>query len=375
MVAAQLAESAQQQHLTLQAMQQAMLDQMALQMAPMLDMVNAATRRAETDKLDLESSDREAARGQEVIAHLERLRLADEQKHEQALLAEQARVNTVLPPRTLQPDAEARLRGGKARMPGRMDDFRRLMENTGDLSEDQILQLEGVLGRGHQVTPSPVSVPLSLWGVEASQAPRSAPALFQRLQQQGIAPMSDSEKAVRSVLSVFKLAGEKETKKESEVKTYDDFYDLILKSKCLTRDAHDKDPTSYWQMDWHFKSVHHLNSMYGWKVAGDYHTRVMTEWQDGDLVVDAMVDTEENRRGNIEGALHQRAFLVAMQLQRGSAAKARAVGGAQGSGSGAATRQQSTDTLCSFCNWWFPAGKKHQTSNCNKKKAAEAAKP
>ena len=68
----------------------------------------------------------------------------------------------------------------------------------------------------------------------------------------------------------------------------------------------------------------------------------MKEWAGGNLDLDAIVQAREFVRGDVEGALHLRAFMMAMQLagsshKKGAAAK-----------TGTSKRQHPTDTWCKF---------------------------
>lgn len=289
---------------------------------------------------------------------------------------EQARVDAILPPTTLRPDAEVRLRGGEQRVNARMDLARRLMQGTGDLSEDDIEKYNEVLLRSHQVSPTSLTrtlpaaraavAPLSVWGVEAAgQASRVAPALFGHLQQHGLAPPAPSEVLMRSMMNVFKAAGDKEAKKAADLSSFQEFVAFMGKAKVLTREYHDTEPDSYWAMDWHYKSVVHINCVDGWPAAGEYNRRVMEEWQDGFLDVDSMVMTEECRRGNVEGALHQRAYLLAIQ-HFGSTRKVKA--GVSKGGNyqtlGTKAREHPTDNYCQYHALYFAAGLKHSDSTC-----------
>ena len=57
-----------------------------------------------------------------------------------------------------------------------------------------------------------------MWGAEEEEkAARSTPGLFARLQQNGLAPASPGEQAMKSIMQVFKAAGDKETKKAAEI--------------------------------------------------------------------------------------------------------------------------------------------------------------
>jgi hypothetical protein len=275
---------------------------------------------------------------------------------------ERARVQEALPDRVLQPDIEARQRGGQARYASRMEIIDRLRQNTGDVTAKEMAEIGSILQLGHQVSslpPPSSSERLSLCGVgvEAS-AERSASSLFAKMQEQGLAAPSPGEEALRAVQKVFKLAGEKESKKVTALTSYMEFVEFMRKAKVLTREAHEKDPESYWQMQWHDQSMKHVYTQWGWATALCYHTQVMKAWQEGFMDLPSMVDTEECRRGDVAGALHQRYFMVALQT---TGAKPRSTK-AQGD-------KPATGIWCTFCN--KSAG--HLVGVCRMKKKHDEA--
>ena len=191
-------------------------------------------------------------------------------------------------------------------------------------------------------------------------AERSAPELFAHLQREGLAAPSPGDAAAAAVHKVFKLAGEQEAKKATSVASYSEFVEFMRKAKVLTREAHESDPESYWQMRWHKESVEHLYTEWGWDTASIYHREVMTSWSEGFLDLPSMVDTEECRRGNVAGALHQRFFMCALQAT-GVKPKRKQAQHAQATGN---------LLFCTFCK------KKgnHVVKDCRSKDRADAAK-
>ena len=293
---------------------------------------------------------------------------------------EQARVDEAFPPRELHPDAEARLRGGAQRMDPRREMARRLLANTGDLTEADLLQYEAILARGHQVghtpsfpsppLPSPHVAPPSMWGAEEEEkAARSTPGLFARLQQNGLAPASPGEQAMKSIMQVFKAAGDKEAKKAAEITSFEAFVAFLTKARVLTREYFDSEPDAYWAMDWHFKSVTHIFCIDGWPAAGEYNRVVMKEWHEGFLDVEAMVTSEENRRGHVEGALHTRAHWLAVQRfgTKRTTGTGTKKGGERLGDYGSDKKRNPTDTWCAGHKKFYLVGSIHSTTSCRAK--------
>ena len=295
---------------------------------------------------------------------------------EQVEEKERRRINQLIPPKELLPDRNARPRGGRQRLPMRLEIIERLRAQKGEMTLDEVQELKEALELGLQVPPASSShqippVGLSVWGVEAeASASRSAPGLFGHLQQHKLAPPTPGEAAVTAISQAFKLAGDKESKKISSVKSFKEFIEFVRKSKVTSRAMFDQDPESFWQWQWHMQSVTHVFTEHGWAVACEYHIRVLKSWAEGFLDLSSMVDTEECRRGDVEGALHQRVFLMALQLK----GKAGGAGGAAADRSGFAgkTRKANADdTYCNFCQKWYPAAAGHASTTCRKKQFAD----
>ena len=330
--------------------------------------------KAKTDAMHVEASldaaaKRDAIAAKADMAAAEAARL---QGVEAAEAKEQQRINSVTAPRELLPDQDARLRGGKQRLPSRMEIIERLQARKGEMTLDEVQELKEALELGLQVPFSPHPIPpagLSVWGVEeeASET-RAAPGLFNHLQRHKLAPQTPGEAAVTAISQAFKLAGDKEAKKIAAVKSFKEFIEFVRRSKVTSRAMYDKDPESYWHMQWHVQSVTHLFTEHGWPVACEYHVRVLKSWAEGFLDLSAMVDTEECRRGDVEGALHQRVYLVSLQLKgKGGTGGASSTSGSAGT----ARKVNADDTYCNFCQKWYPASASHESSTCRKKKFAD----
>ena len=238
-------------------------------------------------------------------------------------------------------DYEERLRGGEQRFRPRMEVIERLRQNTGDITIEEKEQLSTLLGLGHQVELSPSATtqqhvrvsshPLSLRGVaESSRAAQSAPDLLQHLQDHGLAPVHPGDAAVAAIHKLFVYAGEKEAKKAAAITSYPEFVEFFRKAKVVTREMHDTDPESYWAMLWHSQSVQHIYCEHGWAVAGEYHRRVMKAWMEGFLDASSFVETEEFRRGDVEGALHHRILTISMHCKTSTSSGSTTRGGTPG---------------------------------------------
>ena len=293
-------------------------------------------------------------------------------------------------PRTLAPDLDARLRGGKQRLSTREAMLERLMTDSKNITDDERRALVELLEVGHQVhapvssafssppgafssSPAQHAHPLSSVGMGvAMRGVQAQPALFQRLQENSLAPPGPGETAMLAAKKMFKLEGEKESKKAAAVKSYPEFVELMRKARVCTRDMHDADPDSYWAMQWHHQSVTHLHTNYGWAVANKYHTAIMQQWQEGRLQLAAYTETEECRSGDIEGALHLRNFLMATCGKGGEyQSTTKKTGYNNGLGSGSKTKDGPDWTWCAHCSCYFPPTSHHKTSSCRKKKAAD----
>ena len=100
-------------------------------------------------------------------------------------------------------------------------------------------------------------------------------------------------------------------------------------------------------------AMQYLYCEWGWDTASVYHQLVMEAWKEGFMDLSLHVDTEENRRGDVGGALHPRFFQVALQT---TGAKPRAKKGKGGA----------AQAKCGHCQH---VG--HTIAQCRKKKAED----
>jgi hypothetical protein len=199
-------------------------------------------------------------------------------------------------------------------------------------------------------------------GEAAAAQHRSAPRLFEHMQAQSRAHLSaPGEEALLAITQAFRRTGAQDAKKALP-KNFSEFVEIMRKAKVLSRDAFEKDPEAFWQMMWHSQSVQHLYTEYGWDMAAEYHRLVMEAWGEGHLDLPSFVDTEENRRGDVAGAVHPRFFQVAMNATNAKP-KTKATG---------VTASATLKTKCTFCH-----SQGHVRAECNKlakqQKEAKAA--
>ena len=217
------------------------------------------------------------ARERQDAAELAQAR-AQETARAQVQEQEAARVQRALPARDLRPENETRLRGGAQRLEARRLCIERLQKN--DFTPEEIEGMADVMGMGAQVNPRTIAAAhsaalhkrVSLFGMAGmEQSQRAAPHLFEHLQRSDLASAQAGFAAQLAVEKMFKLTGDKEAKKATAMESYAEFVEFMRKSKVLSRNNHEKDPESFWQMHWHSQSVQHLYVNYSWPIAYDYH--------------------------------------------------------------------------------------------------------
>jgi len=186
---------------TLEAMEAMLATSQQQMMASLGPMFKTLFDSQEATRVTADQRKAEDAEDERLTQAVEEFKAQEDLRKGLAQSREQARVDNVLPPSHLRPDAEARMRGGAQRINPRMDLAELLKDNTGDLTQAQVERLAAVLQRNSKVDlfPSPSVSPLSVWGGQrAGEATRSSPALFGHLQQHGLAPPAQSEVVVRS---------------------------------------------------------------------------------------------------------------------------------------------------------------------------------
>ena len=275
-----------------------------------------------------------------------------------------------LPPRGSAPDEERKVRGGAARLQGRTEVLARTALSRQDITQAEYDRWCEAFARGQQVNLDP-SPAFALWGSGQAalkgpgEQPVQALRVLQSLQRSGMAPISAADADAMALQRVFKSLAEKEAKKSLLVKSFKDFHSYMAKNKLLTQSAHEEDPEAYWQMQWLFQSVMHLNLEHGWPVAQAYYKELVRLWSEGFLDLDTMVLSEDFRRGNIVGALHLPTFMMAISGKKASSGS----GSGSGTTTGTTEKEDSTDTWCEEHQLFFPAERAHDTARCASRKA------
>ena len=331
------------------------LDALLAKLEPMLS--GMTTRAGEAEEA---AGKAEKALAAQTAQHAHALALrdaaaqADRDKRAAALAAvEQKSLETALPSATVAPDAAFRPRGGEERKVLRVEELKRSGLGRGALTEDQFARFEQALALGSQVSPSPSGAGVTGVGV----GPRSAANLFSMFQKEGLAEVEGPAAAQKMVLDVFKAHAKKEAKKATKPSSYKEFYESIVKMGKLTRESMESDPDSYWQVLWLKDSVEWLSIKYGWTVAQEYYERVTELWAKGFIDLNAHVDTEDCRRGYVEGALHLPSYQAALRFWTPATSSSSARGAQHGS----RTRVNPDDT---WCGWkthkkYYPKSKNH----------------
>jgi hypothetical protein len=169
---------------------------------------------------------------------------------------------------------------------------------------------------------------------------------------------------------------EKSLKTAATPSSYFDFVVGWRKVGLLSRQVHDSNPEYFWQMYWHHQSVEYVYTRHGWPVAAEYHRQVMELWSQDFLDPSSRVDDYEFSRGNVQGALHQASYLLAVNKLGGKGS----LGGGNGSGKGGggvpgtASKASADDTFCAEHQLWYPKSAGHAWSWLTKTGSCGVAK-
>jgi hypothetical protein len=290
---------------------------------------------------------------------------------EQAAAAEAAKLAQLAAPlllnRGVPIDEEKRLRGGEERRPGREKEVERHLLETGAVTAEEYAKIKAVLAEGSKV-PNPS---LFEFYSDVASDGRQGAGLFAKLRREGITAPSDvssSSALLDTVVRELTDRSVKEGKKGTiKFKSFEEFYTKFVSLKLMGPRLAESDSQTYWQVDWHVKSVTLVFTKYGWPCAGAYHDRVMEEWTEGLLDLDSFTSSQEFMGGHLAAAVHKDALLGArIDFPLPSKNKG---GGHAGSG-GATAKAKTTDTWCEHHKLWWPAGSKHDTKSCRAKGGA-----
>jgi hypothetical protein len=246
-----------------------------------------------------------------------------------------------------------RLVGGKQRLGHRLDTL------GGELEDDEFLRMSETVTLGVKVPPRARA--RLLRGTQSHNGSRITDMLMDAgLMELGGghgARIFAQEDLLDSVGTV--LTEKQRVRKGAAAKPFASFNKLFLKYSevgFFSRDLFESDPGSYWSIDWHFKCVTWMDRKYGWRVAGEYHERVMARWNRFDHAERA--SSLDALAGDWEQACNRdilMSVLVDPDVQ--SAPRAR-------SAAGTLEKVNDDDTWCSFHKRWFPKSANHNSHSC-----------
>ena len=281
----------------------------------------------------------------------------------------------VLAPRGPAPSGpEKRMIGGQARLASRVAS----MERSGDLEEEELKDFASALELGAKVSPR-----TRARFVRGTRT-HAGSVVTDMLMSEGLLPPGGGQGGVMAAKEDFfdsmgqVMTERKAVRRKAAEKPFPTFNKLFLKFSDMgffSRDFHASDPGEYWAMDWHFKCLTWMDRKHGWKVAGDYHARVMNRWNRFDRA--AYADSIDARAGDWEQACQRDIYLAVLLDPDVKSSRAR-------SSAGTLERVNDDDTYCEHHKRWFPREDNHNSHNCrmnqnsdktkSKKEAKEAKK-
>ena len=150
-------------------------------------------------------------------------------------------------------------------------------------------------------------------------------------------------------------------------KPFPSFNKLFLKYSEMgffSRVFFESDTREFWAMDWHFKCLTWMDRKYGWKIAGEYHARVMSRWNRFDR--DAYADSVDTRAGDWEQACQRDIFFsVLTDPDLKTAARPRAA-------AGSVEQVEDDDAFCEHHKRWFSRSDNHNSHTCRMSSAVKA---
>ena len=247
---------------------------------------------------------------------------------------------------------ESRPRGGEERRPQRLESVARNLE--GELDEADFEQLKDVMATHAQARAFPKQL-----------AGRSRPLSFlaASFAEEGVvAPRGESDRMLLSLRAMLKP--DKEAKPKA-FKSFKEWYAKMSEMQLLSKELRDKDPASYWAMDWHFKCTMWVFAEHSWPVAAAYSEQVFAKW---DKVAESAAASEECEAGDWAEALHVKTLHTLLL-----SSKTKTGGGGGGHRGGSKTRTHDSDTWCEHHKMFFLKESGHKTSTCRLAKNQKAA--
>ena len=267
-----------------------------------------------------------------------------------------------LPPRGPAPSGpEKRMVGGQARLASRVAS----MERSGDLEEAELREFASGLELGAKVSPRTRARFLRGTRTHAGSV------VTDMLMSEGLLPPGGGHGGMMVAKEDFldsmgqAMTERKNVRRKVADKPFPTFNKLFLKFSDMgffSRDFHVSDPEEYWSMDWHFKCLTWMDRKHGWKVAGDYHARVMTRWNRFDHA--AYADSIDSRAGDWEQACQRDIYLAVLLDPDVKSSRAR-------SSAGTLERVNDDDTYCEHHKRWFPREDNHHSHNCRMNKNSD----
>ena len=276
----------------------------------------------------------------------------------------------LLPPRSLEKEQDARLVGGAARIPSRLAAVGRSFLDTKEIGQSEFSKFGQGLTMGSQVQHASTLASMVGWGVGPES--QSSP-LISALQHGGLAKRegSGADALLGGIFSELQSRAKRDTEKAAQpaIKDFAAFVTKLMKLNVLAPALAATDPSSYWAMDRHFKSVVLVMTQHGWPVAADYHTREMKTWASGHHDATLYTESPEYQSGHFEAALSRDSLYMAlMTVTRPKAPTTKAPGSERGyTPNGTAEKVNATDTYCEHHKLHYAAKLNHSSATCRAK--------
>ena len=257
-----------------------------------------------------------------------------------------------------------RLRGGAQRLPDRLTTIRRTLLDTGHVSEAEFEEVQRILEEGAQVEHNTLHSRLNQF--------RHIPPLtdlHKRLRNAGVLPVADeSESAMVALYRDLMERGRKENKRKvGSFTSFAKFWEQMTELRVFAPRLSTTDPSAYWSMDAHLKSVLSIFAERGWPTANAYHMAVMKAWSIGSLDMADLSQSEEAQNGFFRAAVYQPAYLDCVTTKTATGA----LNSSRVAGSGGSDKESKFyNTFCSHHKKWYPTQAGHSTDSCARARAA-----